>query len=68
MKTNQVDSVQRKKLANIHYSIFDYQFGIKEGLETTYYENGNKKTEIVYKNGNKVSKPILWNESGSLIE
>ena len=49
-------------------SISNYQFGIKEGIETTYYENGNKKTEIMYKNGSKISEPILWNESGSLIE
>ena len=49
-------------------SISNYQFGIKEGLETTFYENGNKKTEIMYKNGSKISEPILLNESGSLIE
>jgi antitoxin component YwqK of YwqJK toxin-antitoxin module len=38
---------------------------MRDGLNTEYYENGNKKSEGTYKNGKKVGKWKYWNAVGS---
>ena len=38
-----------------------------DGLQTMWYENGQKKYEGTYKNGKRVSER-LWNKDGSVKE
>ena len=43
-------------------------YGQKDGYESWYYSNGNKKSETLYENG-KVLVPIIrWDINGGLIK
>ena len=41
--------------------------GKKDGLWTSWYENGQKKEEVTFKDGEMISKKY-WNEDGSVID
>jgi antitoxin component YwqK of YwqJK toxin-antitoxin module len=41
-----------------------YKDGVFEGLQTTWYENGKKKSESNYKNGEIDGTQTTWHESG----
>ena len=46
----------------------NYKDGVKEGVETQYHKNGQKKQVVEYKKGKPVSEPKKWNDSGQLAE
>lgn len=46
----------------------NYKDGFKEGVETQYYKNGQKKQVVEYKKGKPVSEPKKWNDNGLLAE
>ena len=41
---------------------------MKNGLKTTYYKNGQKKSEINYKEGKKEGLWTTWDEDGNITE
>ena len=49
-------------------SIANYNFDKKDGLETYYYENGNKKSETFYENNIPVKNTIRWNIKGEILK
>lgn len=46
----------------------NYKDGVKDGVETQYHKNGQKKQVVEYKKGKPVSEPKKWNDSGQLAE
>ena len=44
-----------------------YNYGLKEGYEYWYHENGKKKSETLYESGEVILKTIRWNKNGGLI-
>ena len=44
-----------------------YEFDKKNGYEKTFYENGNIKSKVLYKDDKKVSEMSRWNENGILM-
>ena len=51
---------------NIKYKI-TYQYGLKNGYEVWYYDNGIKKSEILYSENKIVTDTIRWDRNGNLI-
>ncbi len=49
-------------------SITQYEFDKKHGVQTTYYLNGIKKSEISFIEGKQSSEKIRWTVTGMLIE
>jgi len=43
-----------------------YEGGLRNGLSTEWYENGQKKREMTYQNGNQHGQGIAWYENGQL--
>ena len=44
-----------------------YNYGLKDGYEIWYYDNGKKKSETLYELGEVILKTIRWNKNGGLI-
>ena len=44
----------------------NYKDGVKDGVETQYHKNGQKKQVVEYKKGKPVSEPKKWNDNGLL--
>ncbi|HBJ78958.1 MAG TPA: hypothetical protein DDY85_08010 [Fusobacterium sp.] len=49
----------------MQYEVF-YKNGLKEGIEKTYYKNGNLRLEIPYENSKIVGTEKRYYESGEL--
>ena len=43
-----------------------YKNGELDGLNTQWYENGQKKVQGIFKDGKQVGSPKKWNEDGSV--
>ena len=51
---------------NVKY-IVNYHYGLKDGYEYWYYENGIKKSESLYQQDEIVVDIIRWDKNGNLI-
>jgi len=49
-------------------SVTIYKFDKKDGLQTTYYVNGMKKSETVFIDGVQISETLRWTNTGILME
>ena len=58
--------VNGQKVEEYTYKGVNDQFGnpLKDGLSTEWYDNGQKKSEAIYKDGKEISSKE-WNEDGS---
>ena len=55
-----------KCIRNLKYTI-TYQYGLKDGYELWYYDNGIKQSEVLYKQDIIIADIIRWDENGNLI-
>ena len=49
-------------------SVSRYKFDKKDGLQITYYVNGNKKSETLFSDGRQISETIRWSIDGLLMK
>ena len=45
-----------------------YKFDRKEGMKTTFYDNGIKQSETLYKDDIAASTTIRWDNNGKILE
>ena len=45
-----------------------YKFDRKEGMKTTFYDNGIKQSETLYKDDIAISTTIRWDNNGKILE